>query len=90
MWIPVYLLFFFFQGSPIPAITVTDEHANTQTVTVEHEDQEPQRENTENPPQTTAQEAEVRQLQHKNQSTAIYSRDLETYNCKTFTIVLLI
>ena len=88
MWKAVYLLYSFFQGSPIPAITVTDEHANTQTVTVEHEDQEPQRESTENPPQNTAQETEVRQLllelQHRNQSTP------GTWRCTTGKLLQLI
>lgn len=51
--------FFFLQGSPIPAITVTDEHANTLTVTEEQTAQEMERENTENQPQITEQESEV-------------------------------
>lgn len=51
--------FFFLQGSPIPAITVTDEHANTLTVTEEQTTQEMERENTENQPQITEQESEV-------------------------------
>ncbi|XP_078317960.1 uncharacterized protein LOC111118796 isoform X2 [Crassostrea virginica] len=66
------------QGSPIPAITVTDEHANTQTVTVEHEDQEPQRENTENPPQTTAQEAEVSLVPSESTASFDITEDSQT------------
>lgn len=53
------MISFFLQGSPIPAITVTDEHANTLTVTEEQTTQEMERENTENQAQITAQEPEV-------------------------------
>lgn len=53
------MISFFLQGSPIPAITVTDEHANTLTVTEEQTTQEMERENTENQAQITAEEPEV-------------------------------
>ncbi|XP_061166094.1 nucleoprotein TPR-like [Saccostrea echinata] len=48
------------QGSPIPAITVTDEHANTLTVTEEEPVQEPGQEVTEvQTPQLSTQESEI-------------------------------
>lgn len=53
------MISFFLQGSPIPAITVTDEHANTLTVTEEQTTQEMERETTENQAQITAEEPEV-------------------------------
>ncbi|XP_048761418.2 nucleoprotein TPR-like isoform X2 [Ostrea edulis] len=67
------------QGSPIPAITVTDEHANTLTVTEEQPAQEPEKDNAEvPPPQLTVQESETSLGQSESTESTNMMEDLSS------------